>query len=72
LTDEQFASVHPQLTKDVRSVLTTEGALTARITKGASSPAAFAEQIKVLKKEHADAARLIASKSKAFSEMMGQ
>lgn len=72
LTDEQFASVHPQLTKDVRSVLTTEGALTARITKGASSPAAFAEQIKVLKKEHADAASVIASKSKAFSEMMGQ
>jgi argininosuccinate lyase len=72
LTDEQFASVHPQLTKDVRSVLTTEGALTARITKGASSPAAFAEQIKVLKKEHADAASVIASKAKAFSEMMGQ
>ncbi len=72
LTDEQFASVHPQLTKDVRSVLTTEGALTARITKGASSPAAFAEQIKVLKKENADAASVIASKAKAFSEMMGQ
>lgn len=72
LTDEQFASVHPQLTKDVRSVLTIEGALTARVTKGASSPAAFAEQIAQLKMENAESAGVIAGKVKAFSEMMGQ
>lgn len=72
LTDEQFVSVHPQLTKDVRSVLTIEGALAARITKGASSPAAFGEQIAQLKKENADSAGVIAGKVKAFSEMMGQ
>lgn len=72
LTNEQFASVHPRLSEDVRTVLTVDGALKARTTKGASSPTALTEQIKQLTKENDAAANLISSKAKAFSEMMGQ
>ena len=72
LTDDQLTAIHPKLTKDVRSVLTVEGALKSRTSQGASSPTALAEQISLLQKESAAANSVIASKVRAFSEMMGQ
>ena len=72
LTDDQLTAIHPKLTKDVKSVLTVEGALKSRTSQGASSPTALAEQIALLQKESAAATSVIASKVQAFSEMMGQ
>jgi hypothetical protein len=39
LTDEEFASVHPELKGNVREVLTVHGALESRTTFGGTSPA---------------------------------
>ncbi|MFW6694865.1 argininosuccinate lyase [Streptomyces sp. MAR4 CNX-425] len=45
LTDEQFAKVSPQLTPEVRGVLTVRGALAARDARGGTAPAAVAAQL---------------------------
>jgi argininosuccinate lyase len=44
LTDEQLAEVDPQLTPDVRGVLSVVGALRARASIGGTAPARVAEQ----------------------------
>lgn len=44
LTDEELVSVDPRLTPEVRSVLTVEGAVAARLTKGGTAGTCVAEQ----------------------------
>ncbi|WP_062215452.1 argininosuccinate lyase [Streptomyces sp. NBRC 109706] len=51
LTDEQFAAISPQLTPEVREVLTVEGALAARSARGGTAPTAVAQQLTELKAE---------------------
>lgn len=72
LTDEEFASVHPELKSNVRDVLTVHGAIDSRTTIGGTSPASFKVQIDGALKSTAASREEFQSKAKAFSEMMGQ
>jgi argininosuccinate lyase len=72
LTDEEFVSVHPELKANVREVLTIHGALESRTTIGGTSPSSFKAQIDGALKATAASRKEFQSKSKAFSEMMGQ
>ena len=72
LTDEEFASVHPELKANVREVLTVHGALESRTTIGGTSPTSFKVQIDGALKATAASRKEFQSKAKAFSEMMGQ
>jgi argininosuccinate lyase len=72
LTDEEFASVHPELKANVRDVLTVHGAIESRTTIGGTSPASFKAQIDGASKSAAASRKEFQSKSNAFSEMMGQ
>ena len=42
LTDEQFATISPRLTPEVRTVLNVPGALAARSARGGTAPSAVA------------------------------
>ena len=70
LTDAQFLQVHPQLDGGVRAVLTVHGALSSRTTLGGTAPALVAMQIKEAQIANTKTEQKIASKLKAFSEMM--
>ncbi|CAN2198552.1 ArgH Argininosuccinate lyase [Candidatus Nanopelagicaceae bacterium] len=72
LTDEELASVHPELKASVRDVLTVHGALDSRTTIGGTSPASFKAQIQGAQNSLAASRKEFQSKAKAFSEMMGQ
>jgi len=72
LTDQELASVHPELKASVRDVLTVHGALDSRTTIGGTSPAAFKAQIQGAQNSLAASRKEFQSKAKAFSEMMGQ
>ncbi|WP_433274771.1 argininosuccinate lyase [Actinosynnema sp. CS-041913] len=54
LTDEEFATISPHLTPEVRSVLTVEGSIASRDAHGGTAPDRVAEQLKRLR----DKARL--------------
>ena len=71
LSDHQFAEIHPSLDPSVREVLTIQGALASRITAGGTAPSQVLVQISNAKKKTLDQRKEIASKMKAFSEMMG-
>jgi len=71
LTDQQFAEIHPSLEPSVREVLTVEGAIASRTTDGGTAPSQVLVQISDAKKKTLDQRKEIASKMKAFSEMMG-
>lgn len=70
LTDAEFIQVHPQLDGGVREVLTVLGALNSRITTGGTAPILVAQQIEDALTANAKTSQEIASKYKAFSEMM--
>ncbi len=70
LTDEDFLSVHPSLDGGVREVLTVHGALNSRTTSGGTAPTLVAQQIKDALISNSKTQQEIASKQKAFSEMM--
>ena len=72
LTDEELASVHPELKANVRQVLTVHGAIESRTTIGGTSPTSFKAQIDGALKATAASRKEFQSKAKAFSEMMGQ
>mgnify|MGYP006196252857 CR=1 FL=1 len=70
LTDAEFIQVHPQLDGGVRAVLTVLGALNSRTTAGGTAPILVAQQIEEALTANAKTSQEIASKYKAFSEMM--
>lgn len=70
LTDAQFLEVHANLDGGVRAVLTVYGAINSRTTLGGTAPILVAEQIKSAQAANAKTEQKIASKRKAFSEMM--
>lgn len=70
LTDAEFLQVHPDLDGGVRDVLTVHGALNSRTTTGGTAPALVEIQIKDALLANAKTQQEIASKHKAFSEMM--
>jgi argininosuccinate lyase len=71
LSDDQFKSIHPALTADIRKVLTVEGAIASRTSVGATGPQAFAAQIKSATTNLSKVSTVIAEQQKHFSEMMG-
>jgi argininosuccinate lyase len=70
LTDIEFLQVHAQLDGEVRDVLTVRGALNSRTTTGGTAPILVAQQIKDALIANEKTSKEIASKHKAFSEMM--
>jgi len=70
LTEPEFLQVHPELDGGVRDVLTVHGAINSRTTSGGTAPALVAVQIKEALAANSTTAKEIASKHKAFSEMM--
>jgi argininosuccinate lyase len=70
LTDPEFLQVHPQLDGGVRDVLTVHGAINSRTTSGGTAPTLVAFQIKDALAANSTTEKEIASKHKAFSEMM--
>lgn len=70
MTDTEFFSVHQELDGGVREVLTVHGALNSRTTSGGTAPALVAQQIKDALIDNEKTTKEIASKHKAFSEMM--
>jgi argininosuccinate lyase len=71
LTDDEFLSIHPNLTAGVREVLTVHGALNSRTTLGGTSPSSLLTQITELRSELKDSAMKFNDKKQAFSAMMG-
>ena len=71
LTDEEFAVIHPELKGDVRSVLTVQGALASRTTRGGTAPSALAEQLNEAKGSLEKTRSEFTAATKAFSTMMG-
>jgi argininosuccinate lyase len=70
LSDEQFSLVHPSLVPSIREVLTVQGAIASRTTAGGTAPSEVKKQIAAALKKSLHQRTEIASKSKAFSEMM--
>ena len=70
LTDAEFLQVHPQLDGGVRDVLRVHGAINSRTTSGGTAPALVLVQIKDALAANSKTEKEIASKHKAFSEMM--
>ena len=70
LTDAEFLQVHPQLDGGLRDVLTVHGAINSRTTSGGTAPVLVAAQIKDALAANEKTEKEIASKHKAFSEMM--
>jgi len=70
LSDAEFLQAHSQLDGGVRDVLSVHGALNSRTTLGGTAPALVTQQIKDALIANDKTSQEIASKHKAFSEMM--
>ena len=70
LSDSEFFAIHPQLTPEIRTVLTVEGAVASRTTFGGTAPSALARQLVILKSEVTAFEANFSAKSVAFSGMM--
>ena len=71
LTDDEFAKIHPALKGDVRDVLTVQGALASRTTRGGTAPSALAQQLSEAKSSLEKTRSEFTAAAKAFSTMMG-
>ena len=72
LSDADFQSVHPQLTSDIRKVLTVEGAIASRTTVGATGGSALAAQLAAANSDIKSAEKKLSDQMRTFSEMMGE
>jgi argininosuccinate lyase len=72
LSDEEFTSIHPAISADIRQVLTVDGALKSRTTIGGTAPSALQSQIEQMSSAISRARKEFTSKADAFSAMMGQ
>lgn len=72
LSDADFQSVHPQLTSDIRKVLTVEGAISSRTTIGATGGSALAAQLAAANSDIKATEKKLSDQMRAFSEMMGE
>ena len=71
LTDDEFAKIHPALKGDVRDVLTVQGALASRTTRGGTAPSALAQQLSEAKIALEKTRSAFTTAAKASSTMMG-
>jgi argininosuccinate lyase len=72
LSDSDFQGVHPQLTSEIRKVLTVEGAIASRTTIGATGGSALATQLATASSEIKSAEKKLSDQMRTFSEMMGE
>ena len=72
LSDEEFGSIHPKLTSQVRSVLDASGAISARSTINGTAPSSVAKQIAGLVDQINTDQEWIANERNRFSGMMSQ
>jgi argininosuccinate lyase len=49
LTDDEFAAINPELTPDVREVLTIDGSVNSRDARGGTAPIQVAKQLRVVR-----------------------
>lgn len=70
LSDSDLVAVHPQLTPDIRGVLTAEGAVSSRVSSLGTSVESVKEQIAIAQSENVLAKSWISSEQKRFSGMM--
>jgi argininosuccinate lyase len=70
LTDSELASIHPSLTGKVREVLSVNGALASRTTRGGTAPSALQTQISELQNELSENTKEFTDAAKAFHGMM--
>ena len=70
LNDAEFQSIHPNLTSEVRKVLSVDGALAGRTTFGGTAPSELKKQLANLESQIKSARSIIDTESKNFSEMM--
>jgi len=71
LTDDEFAKIHPALNGDVRDVLTVQGALASRTTRGGTAPSALGQQLSEAKSSLKKTRSEFTAAAKAFSTVMG-
>jgi argininosuccinate lyase len=72
LSDQDFAGVHPQLTAEIRKVLTVEGAIASRTTVGATGGTALSAQLATANSDIKAAEKKLSDQMSSFSAMMGE
>lgn len=72
LSDQDFASVHPKLTPEIRTVLNVEGAIASRTTVGATGGKALAAQLAAANDDINLAEKKLSDQMSSFSAMMGE
>ena len=72
LSDQDFASVHPKLTPEIRTVLNVEGAIASRTTVGATGGKALAAQLAAANADINMAEKKLSDQMSSFSAMMGE
>lgn len=70
LTDFEFAAIHPALTGSVREVLSVDGALSSRTTRGGTAPSALKTQLSDLQSQLSENTKEFSAAAKAFHGMM--
>ena len=70
LSDEQLAKIHPELGADLRSILTTSGAVASRTSSLGTAPSSVLAQISDLKDATKEAKSWISNEVARFSGMM--
>ena len=72
LSDSDFLAIHPQLTQEIRKVLTVEGAISSRTTIGATGGSALSAQLATADTEIKLIEKKLSDQMRVFSEMMGE
>jgi argininosuccinate lyase len=72
LSDAEYLQIHPSLSPDVRAVLTVEGALSSRTTRGATSSSSLAMQLAELRQNAVKTSAKFTAEEQSFSGMMDQ
>ena len=72
LSDSDFLEIHPQLTQEIRKVLTVEGAIASRTTIGATGGSALSAQLAKVDTEIKLIEKKLSDQMRVFSEMMGE
>ena len=70
LSDAQLQEVHPQLTPEIRNVLSGAGATSSRISLNGTSESSISKQISILNSENSSALTWISQARDSFSRMM--
>ena len=72
LSDAEFLQIHSSLSSDVRTVLTVDGALASRTTRGATSAESLTSQLDELRQNLVKTSTKFNAEARVFSGMMDQ